>query len=590
MLCSWGGLATLAVLTATSLTGCGADVRQFPLKSPVWVDDDLRPVSVPCRPHPDPDPDDPPEVCYPETYESPFAWDVADKTVFRPLTQVFAADVGFRAHNVNSHDEVPSSSWFVNRIGRRHMPVEEVLRGSCGVPIDPNAPAGSWLIDQGKPNGANPGFRIRIDGVGKFMLKADPAAEPERGTGATTIATRLYYAAGWWAPCDTVVYFDPSILKLKPGLEFTDNSGVTRPFDEAALEKVLAGASHRGPLVRMVASEWLPGRTIGPFKYEDTRDDDPNDVIPHEDRRDLRGARVIAAWLNHFDSREQNSMDVWLSEDPKRPDSSPGHVRHYYIDLGDCFGSEWEWDEISRRLGHSYYLDLADVTVDFFTLGIPERPWDRAKRSSEGDIFGYFDHERFEPDEWKGGYPNPTFARMDEGDGAWAARIIAEMEPEVVQAAVELGQFTEPRHTSWLTHQLLIRRQRILERYFSELSPLTKPEVSGSEVCAVDLARREIEGTPAASYRYQASLYAGAELGFHSAPKVRSGPDGQVCTSLSHVAADGGAPDGDPSRYAVLDLKNGVAEGPLRVHLYDLGPRRGFALAGIERPDDASAP
>src|SRR3954468_6223784 len=34
-----------------------------------------------------------------------------------------------RAVNVNTLDEVPDSSWFTNRIGRRPMPVSEILRG-----------------------------------------------------------------------------------------------------------------------------------------------------------------------------------------------------------------------------------------------------------------------------------------------------------------------------------------------------------------------------------------------------------------------------------------------------------------------------
>ena len=90
----------------------------------------------------------------------------------------------------------------------------------------------------------------------------------------------------------------------------TDNTGVTRPFDQAALDKLLDNAAHRGKLVRMSASRWLPGRAIGPFRYEGVRADDPNDVVPHEDRRELRGGRLLAAWLNHFDAREQNSMNT----------------------------------------------------------------------------------------------------------------------------------------------------------------------------------------------------------------------------------------------------------------------------------------
>jgi hypothetical protein len=34
----------------------------------------------------------------------------------------------------------------------------------------------------------------------------------------------------------------------------------------------------------------------------------------------------------------------------------------------------------------------------------------------------------------------------------------------------------------------------------------------------------------------------------------------------------------------IVSLTNSVAAGPLAAHLYDLGPTRGFKLAGIERP------
>lgn len=555
----------------------------------MWTDTDLRPVHVPCRPHPEK-----PGVqqCTPSPYESSFAWDGADNIVFRPVAQFLKVDPGGEAVNVNSLDEVPDSSWFVNRIGRRPMSVDEVAQGYCaaGGILRPETDAsGSWLIDQGKPNGANPGFRVKVEGIGRFMLKADPSDQPERATGATAIASRLYYAAGWWAPCDSVVYVHPRLLKLKPGLTVTDNSGVTKPFDQAALDALLARASTRGELTRFGASKWLPGRPLGPFTYAGTRDDDPNDVIPHEDRRDLRGARLMAAWLNHFDSREQNSMRTWMAVNEREPESSPGHVRHWYLDLGDCFGSEWSWDGISRRLGHAYYLDIPYVVADFFTLGIIVRPWDVARRSPEGEIFGYFRSEDFVPERWRGGYPNPTFDRMTELDGAWATRIIARFTPEHVEAAVRVGDYTNPGHTTFLVHHLLERQRRILVRYFSKLSPISDLEVrDGRELCGVDLARKTVT-YPLASFRYGATVHRGTDLAIGERPEVRVGDAGTLCVPLAHFAPDGVADD-DARRYTVVDVTNGSAPGPLRAHLYDLGPKRGFVLAGVERPKTTRPP
>jgi hypothetical protein len=55
--------------------------------------------------------------------------------------------------------------------------------------------------------------------------------------------------------------------------------------------------------------------------------------------------------------------------------------------------------------------------------------------------------------------------------------------------------------------------------------------------------------------------------------------------TLQHVAPDGAIPETDPARYVRVRIDDGVARGPLVAHLYDLGPSRGYRLAGIERPE-----
>jgi hypothetical protein len=565
--------------------GCASDaLRRFPEgRAVVWQDDDLRPFITQCRP----DPEEPGhQLCSPEPYVSPFAWDAIDNSVFLPMSRALAVRPSREAINVNAVDEVPDSSWFENRIGQRQLTPEELSRGPCsdGEELDANAPDGAWLIDQGKPNGANPGFRIRSQTGGKFMLKADVAGEPERATAAAAIAARIYWAAGYFAPCDSVVYLRPSLLELKPGLQFADNSGVSRNFDAAALNKILTYAAKRDGLVRMTASRWLPGRPIGPFTYTGVREDDANDVIPHEHRRDLRGARLIAAWLNHFDSREQNSMSVWLAANASDPDSTPGYVRHYYLDLGDCFGSQWDWDGISRRLGHAYYLDFGYLTEDFVTLGLIERPWDRAKIIPGFEIFGYYSARDFAPEAWRAGYPNPAFAEMSERDGAWAARIISRFTRAHLKASVAAGNLSNPKHSSYLLDQLLGRQQAILKRYFAILSPLTDVRVAGNRLCSTDLAR-SAEAFQGTRFVYSARAYAGTLLEQVPALPPRATASG-LCVDLPRVGRRGSS---SAERYLVVDLSNGQARGPLRVHLYDQGAR-GFELAGVERPESIDPP
>ena len=71
---------------------------------------------------------------------------------------------------------------------------------------------------------------------------------------------------------------------------------------------------------RVVASKALPGKPIGRIRFTGTRPDDPNDLVPHEDRRELRGYGVFAAWLNHVDAKAINTLDTGVRGGPD-PDS-----------------------------------------------------------------------------------------------------------------------------------------------------------------------------------------------------------------------------------------------------------------------------
>jgi hypothetical protein len=580
------GSRTLVLAGALALAGlaCASPPRRFPLRPPFTVDTDLRSVSLPCRREPTKkDPNN--QVCAPEVYVSPLMWDGADNSIFRPLSTALAVERSREAINVNSLDEVPDSAWFTNRIGVRPMDLAELLRGACQ-PSDvldgATATEGSWVIDRGKPNGASPGFRISVGGSRRYMLKTDTKLQPERPSAASVIGAAIYHAVGFFTSCEQIVYFRPSVLQLTPGLRYEDNTGIERSFDTKALQLVFDETSRRGELMRMQASAWLPGYLIGPFRYEGTRRDDPNDVIPHQHRRELRGGRLLAAWLHHFDAREQNSMDTWIADRKDAPGSSPGHVRHYYLDTSDCFGSEWEWDLVSRRLGHAYLLDFGYMLADFFTLGIPSRPWDRLQRTPGREIFGYFNVEEFVPEKWKNEYPNAAFSRMTEADGAWMARILARFTPQMLVELAKLGQFQDPGNAAFLAQVLQGRLERILQRYLTRLSPITDLRVEGMDrLCAVDLAdRRRLR--PPEQFRYTARLPDGREL-----PVTRS-DDGAICLTLPHlaVAAAGSAPSSDaPERYVGITLSDGVAANPLLVYLYDLGPSGGYRLVGLERPD-----
>jgi hypothetical protein len=544
---------------------CSPAERPFPLRAPLWRDSDLASVRAPCHP------EGQHVVCAPETYVSPHLWDEGDSIVFRPLSETLGIVTSGESIDVNSLDEVPDSSWFTNRLGVRPMSAEEVRLGGCdpALLLDPaSAPDGTWVIDRGKTGGNTPGFRVSIPGKGKYLFKVDDADQPEQSSAATVIGAAAYHAVGFDTTCEQIVYFRPSLLRLTPGLRYKWASfGDEHDFDRPALDALLKGAPHRGDTVRMLASAWLPGRLIGPFRYEGTRADDPNDVVPHEDRRELRASRVLAAWVGHTDTHEFNTMDRWLA-DREGDDGSPGHVVHTLIDWGDCLGNDWPQEEVTRRMGYSYILDWGDMASDFATLGARMRPWESGRVPGH-ELFGYFDVAHFVPDEWKNEYPNPAFSRMTERDAAWMARILARVTPEMVSALAEAGRFSDPRNTEYVAQVLQGRLDRTLERYLTRLSSVTELRVEDRDrLCGVDLAdmRRVRE---AARFHYLARTDDGLAL------PVDHVEGGRICISLPRAT--------DAHRYIGLVIEDGISPSLLHAHVYELGRAQGYYLAGITR-------
>jgi hypothetical protein len=577
------GSERLVFVAALLAAGCAHGDARFPLRDPVWRDGDMRPVYARC--HEDPKPEAPHHVsCAPEPYEAPIYWDGADNMFFRPLSESLGVVRSSESVNVNSLDEVPDSAWFTNRLGMRTVSLDELRLNACKEDqlLDPDhAPDHSWVIDQGKTSGATPGFRIKVPGKGKYMVKVEATGLPERQVAATVIGEAVYYAAGYNASCEQALLVRPSIFRLEPGLRARKgNFGDEYDFDQKHLDELFARSSKRGGLLRISASAWIPGYVIGQFRYEGTRGDDPNDVVPHEDRRELRAARVLASWIDHWDSRQGNSLDTWLPEAKGGPpDSSPGHVVHVQIGTSAALGNVWDWDPVSRRLGYSYVIDWGDMGADFATLGAVTRVWEHTEKAPGHETFGYFDVEHFDPERWKNEYPNPAFDRITERDAAWMARILARFSPEMVRTLAEMGRFADPSNTDYLERILDGRLAKILERYLTRVSPVADVHLEGRErLCGVDLAEWRRLRDPH-SFAYTARLVGGPWLA------AERRPGAQVCVTLPHVAQDGGPPDDSAERYVRVRIVDGVARGPLVVHLYDLGPARGYFLAGLERPD-----
>jgi hypothetical protein len=552
-----------AILSLLLLAACGGD-RRYPFRDPMTRDTDMQSVWVRCH-----EKKDHKSTCAPQPYVTSLYWDGADNLIFRPLSDALSMRSSGESVNVNSLDEVPDSSWFTNRI--EMLSAEDLKYGACKADqiLDAEAtPDGTWVIDKGKFDGSTPGFRIVVPGKGKFMLKIETTDDqPERQSAASKIGAAAFWAAGYNAECNQIVYVRPSLLKLSPGLRSRANFEPERPFDQKRLDELMSKSVKRDGKYRMSASAWMPGYNIGPYRYEGTRKDDPNDVIPHEDRRDLRGMRVLAAWLGRTDGREANSFDAWIADDTKKPESSPGKVIHYAFDESEVLGGDWPWAprEIAARLGSSYLIDWGDVARDFITFGAKVRPWEDLKPVRGHEIFGYYELDHFDPEKWKNEYPNVAWSRMTERDAAWMARILAHVTPEMIHTLAANGDFSDPAQTAYIEHVMEGRLERVLERWLMRLSPIGDLHIDGQNLCGVDMAELRAMRTPS-EFRYAAHTKTASFA-------ITRDPRGRICAALRHT--------GEP--YMRIEMDDGVAKGKLVAHVYDLGDR-GFKLVGVERP------
>jgi hypothetical protein len=375
-----------------------------------------------------------------------------------------------RAANLNTLGEVPESSWFTPRIGRRPMSLEELVRG----PNQLQGPDGSrpWTLIAAKTEGITPGFTIE-DGRGEvFFIKLDPPENPNLATAAEVISTKFFHAIGYYVAETYIARFRPDEYRIESGVQIQDEFGRQREMtrqDVARLLKRIPRAAD-GTL-RVVASRKLTGRILGPFEYSGTRPDDANDIFPHEDRRELRALRVFSAWLNHDDSRAINTLDSYLGE------AGSGHVRHHLIDFASTLGSGSVGPQ-DPRAGNEYLMERTPALRSALTFGLWDRPW-RSVRYPYFPEVGRFEAEFFDPDLWRPEYPNPAFDRLDPLDAFWAARILQKFSEPAIRAMVAAGEISDPRAETYLADTLIRRRDKILAAYFSRVNPLAEFRLVG---------------------------------------------------------------------------------------------------------------
>jgi hypothetical protein len=243
---------------------------------------------------------------------------------------------------------------------------------------------------------------------------------------------------------------------------------------EDDLRELLAGIQKQpNGKIRALASKYIPGIPKGPFSYSGTRKDDPNDIVPHQHRRELRGLRVIAAWLNHTDTKSGNSFDSYVT------DNGRSYIRHYLIDFGSTLGSAAHGPHANYS-GHENEIDPHALLLNSATLGLYVRPYERLDDGPYASV-GLYESDLFSPGDFKFNSPNPAFENCTNRDGFWGAKIVMSFTDEQIETAVAQGQLSNPLAAASLVEALEKRRDKTGRYWFSKVNPLDKFNIVNNE-------------------------------------------------------------------------------------------------------------
>jgi hypothetical protein len=465
-----------------------APLRDGPV---VWFADDARPVPAPAPAE---------RGLVPYAVEAflgrPFS------RFWNPVRLVRSLDGNGPAHeslDVNALDEVVDSAWFTNRIGLRPLSAAELAEGAAhgtALASGPDLSRGLVVL-KAKSAGVTPGFTVR-DGRGDvWLLKFDPPSHPGMTIRAGVVSNLLFHALGYNTPVDRVVTFTRDDLVLDGSITINLERGRALQVNAANLDSILAATNSRfDGRYHALASRYLDGRILGSFDDQGRREDDPNDLLPHEDRRELRALRVFGAWLNHFDLKRQNTLDVYVGA------PGEGHVRHYLIDFASTLGTFG--DRVVPRFGYEYGIDLFPILGRLGTLGLVEDDWARLCPPPDLPEVGIFGAEVFDPAGWKPDLPHSAMANLTRRDGYWAAKVLSAFTADDLRVVLRQGLYQDPRAEDYLLQALRARQAAIVGHWFERVPPLDFFVADARGVAFTDLATsRGFAPAGGTGYRYR---------------------------------------------------------------------------------------
>ena len=347
------------------------------------------------------------------------------------------------AINTNNFGEVADSTWFTNRIGRYGPKPCEVAKLMSGCTLDSAGP----LVVREASTGSNAPVLLVEDRAGaRFIFISDAADAPGKMSSPAAAASLILSAAGYNAALHCPAAIDRGALSIADDSKLMGEYGKTGPLTADELTKLLEKQPQQ---MRGVAIRIPDGRPIGRFSFSKRPYGDKNDLMRHQDRRELRGLRIFSAFIGWVSISERTPYDTFVEAA-----GNAGYVEHWLLNL----------------------TEIAEPSQPFNPLGAGA----------------------------SGG--NPAFALMTPYDAFWAARIVSLFSDQMIDAIVAAANYPDAGEAQKAVGGLKLRRDALAKKWFGAMSPLDDFIISSADGAMKVSCSDLVVIAQASDRRYRAEL------------------------------------------------------------------------------------
>jgi hypothetical protein len=436
----------LGLTVAMSPVACSYRPARFAADPAVTAVSDTAPIPVPRKLDPLK------EVYYTDAY------------VRRPIVLAMDPETPIESGDVNSLDEVPRSSWFDPPDTR------------------PDGPPVAPLTPLGEAESGQPGLAVSDARGLRYELRRDTKERPELVSASAAVASRLLGAIGYRTPEVHVVTV--AVADLKEVNDKPARLAVTALFRD--------GSAPTGERYRVRATRWPVGIDLGPTPVAGVRPEDPNDHVPHAERRTLRSLGLALYWMGLRRLPPFALRDVYVG------DAGKGHLEHYVVAMDDAFGADAVGREAEARLGGAgKYLDENALTA-LLTLGLRRRraPPVQTRWLALGEF-----QDVDPPETFTTSPPYEPADRLRPADAYWMGKRLAAVPAATINAALTAAHFSDPSARARAAEVMETRRARAIAWAFAQVTPADVERVEPARLMLRDQANsRKLRGLSSESY------------------------------------------------------------------------------------------